>query len=70
MCELGSNPPSKEEIEEDFEHYDKAKNIEKNKIVEYIRRHLVADKILKEPVSSPPEVKEDKKQKNEQKKES
>jgi Ca2+-binding EF-hand superfamily protein len=60
MSELGSDPPSKEEIEEDFEAYDSAKTIEKSKIVEYIRKRLIADKILKEPVSSPPEVKENK----------
>jgi hypothetical protein len=60
MSELGSDPPSKEEIEEDFEAYDSAKTIEQSKIVEYIRKRLIADKILKEPVSSPPEVKENK----------
>lgn len=58
LSELGRNVPSKQEIEDDFEIYKNEKFISKTKLVEYVKKQLIADKILKESSSSPPEQKE------------
>ena len=54
LSELGRNVPSKQEIQEDFEIYEKEKTIGKDKLVEYVKKQLIADKVLKKYTDNPP----------------
>ena len=60
LSELGRSVPSKQEIQEDFEAFEGDKTISKKKLVEYVKKQLIADKVLKESSPSPPKEKEKK----------